>query len=66
MQLQLGDVVKLSNTKVNSDMVLKVGGRKKYKYRPGLSGSRVAVQLGEKIEDIPDELLTSKRSEEEF
>lgn len=66
MDLQAGDVVKLPNTKVNSEMVIRIGGRKKYKCRPGLIGSRLAVQVGEKIEDIPDELLTSKRNEEEM
>ncbi len=66
MDLQAGDVVKLPNTKVNSEMVIRIGGRKKYKCRPGLIGSRLAIQVGEKIEDIPDELLTSKRSEEDL
>jgi flagellar motor switch protein FliM len=66
LDLRIGDVVKLPETKVNSDMVLRVGGRKKYKCRPGLIGSRVAVQIGEKIEDVPDELLISKRSEEDI
>jgi len=46
-------------------MTAKIGGRKKYKCRPGVIGNIVAVQIGEKIEDIPDELLVSKRSEEE-
>ncbi|MFW5770773.1 MAG: flagellar motor switch protein FliM [Spirochaetota bacterium] len=66
MSLQAGDVVKLPNTKINSEMVIRIGGRKKYKCRPGLIGSRLAVQIGEKIEDIPDELLTSKRNEDEM
>ncbi|GAB4112130.1 MAG: flagellar motor switch protein FliM [Spirochaetota bacterium] len=65
LAIQAGDVIKLPNTKINSDMILKVGGRKKYKCRPGVIGNRVAVQIGEKIEEIPDELLVSKRSEEE-
>jgi flagellar motor switch protein FliM len=66
LDLRIGDVVKLPDTKVNSDMVLRIGGRKKYKCRPGLIGSRVAVQVGEKIEDVPDELLISKRGEDEM
>jgi len=66
LELSVGDVVKLPYTSVNSDMVLRVGGRKKYKCRPGLIGSRVAIQIGDKIEDIPDELLISKRSEDEM
>ncbi|MFH0974659.1 MAG: flagellar motor switch protein FliM [Spirochaetota bacterium] len=66
LELKVGDVIKLPDTKVNSDMVLRVGGRKKYKCRPGLIGSRVAVQIGESILDIPDELLITRRSEEEM
>ncbi len=66
MHLSVGDVVKLPNTKISSDMTLKIGGRKKFKCRPGLVGNRVAVQIGEEIEDIPDELLISKRSKEEL
>jgi len=66
LNLSVGDVIKLPDTKINSDMTLKVGGRKKYKCRPGLIGSRVAVQIGESILDIPDELLITRRSEEEI
>lgn len=65
LAIQVGDVIKLPNTKINSDMIVKIGGRNKYKCRPGVIGNRVAVQIGEKIEEIPDELLVSKRSEEE-
>jgi flagellar motor switch protein FliM len=66
LQMQVGDVIKLMDTKINSDMVLRVGGRRKYKCRPGLVGNRIAIQIGEKIDDVPDELLISKRSEEEM
>ena len=66
LDLKVGDVVKLPDTKVNSDMVLRVGGRKKYKCRPGVIGSRVAVQIGESILDIPDELLITRRNEDEI
>ena len=66
LELKVGDVIKLSDTKVNSDMILRVGGRKKYKCRPGLVGNRVSVQIGENIMDIPDELLITRRSEEEI
>lgn len=66
MNLNVGDVIKLPNTKINSDMILKIGGRKKFKCRPGLVGNRIAVQIGEQIEEIPDELLISKRSKEEL
>ncbi len=47
-------------------MILTIGGRRKYKCTPGLVSNRLAVKLGERIEDVPDELLTSSRSEDEF
>ncbi|MDY6967300.1 MAG: flagellar motor switch protein FliM [Spirochaetota bacterium] len=65
LDLEVGDVVKLPDAKINSDMVIKIGGRNKFKCRPGVIGNRIAVQIGESIEDIPDELLIGKRGEEE-
>lgn len=65
LNLQLGDVIKLPDTKVNSDMVLRIGGRKKFKCRPGMIGSRICVQVGESIDDVPDELLITKRNEKD-
>ncbi len=66
LNLKVGDVIKLPNTKIGSDMVLRISGRKKYKCRPGLVANRLAVKVGEQIEDIPDELLTTSRREDEF
>ncbi|TAL37871.1 MAG: flagellar motor switch protein FliM [Spirochaetes bacterium] len=66
MNLTVGDVVKLPDTKISSDMVLRISGRKKFKCRPGVVGTRLAVQIGEHIEEVPDELLISKRSEEDM
>ncbi len=66
LDLMVGDVVKLTDTKISSDMALRIGGRKKYKCRPGVVGSRVAIQIGEKIEEISDEMLISKRSEDDL
>ncbi len=65
MSLQVGEVVKL-NTRLNDDFVLKVGDRPKYKCRPGRLGSHIAVQIGESIEDVPDEFLITSRSQEEY
>jgi flagellar motor switch protein FliM len=64
--LQIGDVVKLGATHMKSDMTLRVGDRRKFKCRPGRQGNRLCVQLGDTIDDIPDELLGSTRSEEEL
>ncbi|MBI3394561.1 MAG: flagellar motor switch protein FliM [Spirochaetia bacterium] len=65
LNLTIGDVVKLGSTHIKSDMLIKVGDRKKFKSRPGRIGARMCVQIGETIEDIPDELLGSTRAEEE-
>jgi len=66
MNLQTGDVIKLENTPTKSDLLIKVGDRNKFKAIPGRVGNRLAVQIGDSIEDIPDELLGSTRSEQEY
>lgn len=66
LSLLPGDVIKLPDTKIGSDMVLKVGGRKKFKCRPGLVSSRIAVKIGDRIEEVPDELLTTKRNDDDL
>lgn len=66
LDLSVGDVIKLPDTKMSSDMTVRIGGRKKYKCRPGLIGNRIAIQVGEEIEEVPDELLITKRSEEDI
>ncbi len=65
LQLQMGDVVKLTNTSISSDFVVKVGDRKKFRAIPGRVGNRLAIQIGEGIDDIPDELLSSTRDDDE-
>ena len=65
MNLQKGSLIKL-NTRLNDDFTLKVGDRPKFKCRPGRLGSHVAVQIGEDIEDVPDEFLITSRSQEEY
>lgn len=42
--LQIGDVVKLTS-KVNDDLVLKITDKKKFLCRPGVIGSKMAVQI---------------------
>jgi len=66
LNLRSGDVVKLPNTKVGDDMILTIGGRRKYKCIPGLVANRLAVKVGDKLDEVPDELLSSNRSEDEF
>ncbi|MDH5717631.1 MAG: flagellar motor switch protein FliM [Spirochaetia bacterium] len=66
LNLEKGEVIKLSKMKINDDFIFKVGERPKYKCRPGRVGSHIAVQIGEDIEEIPDEFLTTSRSREEY
>lgn len=65
LQLQMGDVVKLTNTSISSDFIVKVGDRKKFRAIPGRVGNRLAIQVGEGIDDIPDELLSSTRDDDD-
>jgi flagellar motor switch protein FliM len=66
MELQNGQIIKLNNTTVRDDFTFKVGERPKFKCRPGRVGSHLAVQIGEAIEDVPDEFLITSRSTEEY
>lgn len=45
LNLQKGDVVKFTDTKITDPVIFKIGNRKKFLCRPGISGSRMAVQL---------------------
>ncbi len=64
LALSPGDIVRL-NTNINGEFIVRIGDRKKFKCLPGRVGNRLAVQIGEYIEDIPDELLASTREEKE-
>jgi flagellar motor switch protein FliM len=66
LNLRIGDVIKLPNTKINSDINLRVGNRKKFKCTPGRVGNRLAVQIGETINEIPDEVLLESKSNDEY
>lgn len=52
LSLQVGDVVRLSNTKVGDPLTLCVGNRKKFYCQPGVVGKKMAVQVTGKIEDV--------------
>ncbi len=55
LNLRNGDIIKLDRTKVIDDMELKIGTMKKFYVRPGVVGSRLAVQITGKIETYQDE-----------
>jgi flagellar motor switch protein FliM len=65
MNLKVGNIIKMPKTTVREEFTFKVEERAKFKCRPGRIGSRLAVQIGEPVVDIPDELLIGNRSEEE-
>ncbi|MCB1316731.1 MAG: FliM/FliN family flagellar motor switch protein, partial [Leptospiraceae bacterium] len=66
LSLSPGDVVRLARTHIKSDMEVTVGDRRKFKCRPGRIGNRLCLQIGDTIDEIPDELLGSTKSEEEI
>ncbi|SHI67735.1 flagellar motor switch protein FliM [Propionispora hippei] len=51
--LTVGDVLQL-DTKFEEDLLLRIGQREKFKCKPGLSGSKVAIQITEKIVEGDD------------
>ncbi len=55
LSLTPGDIIRLQNTRVNDPMTLNIGNRPKFECRPGVVGSKVAVQITKKLEDIQQE-----------
>jgi flagellar motor switch protein FliM len=55
LSLQVGDVVRLYNTKVGDPYALNIGSRKKFLCRPGVIGKKLAVQIIKKVADIGQE-----------
>jgi flagellar motor switch protein FliM len=55
LALRAGDIIRLSNTRVNDPMVLMIGDRKKFLCRPGVIGNKLAVQVSKKLEEIAQE-----------
>lgn len=51
--LNVGDVLQL-DTKIEEDLLLRIGQREKFKCKPGLSGSKVAIQITEKLVEGDD------------
>ena len=65
LNLQKGDIIKLETVKVDDDMVLKIGNRKKFYARPGVVGTHMAVQITGRIGEEQDEGDVFKEIEEE-
>jgi len=55
LSLRVGDIVRLSDTKVGDPLTLSVENRKKFYCQPGVVGKKMAVQVTGKIEDVTAE-----------
>ncbi len=55
LNLQRGDIIKLEHNKVDDDILLKIGNRKKFKARPGVIGTHMSVQITGKAESQMNE-----------
>lgn len=55
VSLQLGDVIRLYNCRIDDPMVLTVGRKRKFYCRPGVIGNKLAVQVIGKIEEVEKE-----------
>jgi len=66
LNLQKGDIIKLEHNKVNDNMMLKIGNKKKFYARPGVVGTHMAVQITGKVEPYvsEDEMFKEIEGEE--
>jgi flagellar motor switch protein FliM len=66
LHLQRSDIIKLERNKVNDNMILKIGNKKKFYARPGVIGSHMAVQITGKAEPhiSEDEMFKEIEGEE--
>lgn len=55
LSLKTGDVIRLKNTRISDQMVLKVGNKPKFMCRPGKVGNKLAVMILSRLEDINKE-----------
>jgi flagellar motor switch protein FliM len=55
LSLQVGDVVRLYNTRIGDPYSLNIGNKKKFLCRPGVIGKKMAVQIIKKIAELEQE-----------
>lgn len=55
--LRRGDVVRLQDVRAGDSLVLRIGSRKKFTFRPGTVGRRIAAQLTGRLEPVDKEEL---------
>ena len=66
INLRKGDIIRSNKSISENELCLKVRGRSKFKCFAGYMDKKVAVQLGDSIEEVPDELLSSTRQERKY
>jgi flagellar motor switch protein FliM len=52
LSLSPGDLIRLPNTRITDEMVLKVGNKEKFMCKPGVVGKNIAVQITDILDDI--------------
>jgi len=55
LSLQVGDVVRLYNTKIGDPYSLNIGNKRKFMCRPGVIGKKMAVQITKKVAEVEKE-----------
>jgi flagellar motor switch protein FliM len=55
LNLKVGDVIRLADTRVGDPMLLTVGNKRKFVCRPGVVGNKMAIQVIQRIESIERE-----------
>ncbi len=65
LALAKGDIVHLTNTKLSSEMLLKVGNQAKFMCRPGRVDNKMSVQITRVLEDVNEEILEEIGGEED-
>jgi flagellar motor switch protein FliM len=65
LSLQVGDVIRLYNTRVGDPYSLNIGSKKKFLCRPGVIGKKMAVQVTKKIAELEQEEFEELASEGE-
>jgi flagellar motor switch protein FliM len=55
LSLRKGDLIRLQSVGINHEMTVRVGNEKKFLCRPGRMGSKMAVQITRRLEEIVDD-----------
>jgi flagellar motor switch protein FliM len=50
--LRCGDVIRLQDARSGDALVLRIGDRRKFSYRPGVVGGRIAAQISKRLETM--------------